>query len=58
MAGASEVSGVRIQRLVDTRLEDIDLRVLFDHLDDSVVLSILGTVLLERKLLFVSRSFG
>ena len=46
----------KVQRLLDARLEDMDLRMLFDHLDESAVLNILGTVLLERKLLFISKS--
>ena len=46
----------KVQRLLDARLEDTDLRMLFDHLDETVVLNILGTVLLERKLLFISQS--
>ena len=48
----------KVQRLVDSRLEDTDLRVLFDYLDESVVLHVLGTCLLERKLLFISRHVG
>jgi hypothetical protein len=51
-------SGCKVQRMLDARLEDMDLRVLFDHVDETVVLNILGTVLLERKLLFISRNIG
>lgn len=45
----------KIQRLLDGRLEDVDLRVLFEQLNETVVLHVLGTVLLERKLIFVSQ---
>jgi hypothetical protein len=41
---------------LDGRLEDIDLRVLFERLNETVVLHVLGTVLLERKLIFVSQN--
>ena len=46
----------KIQRLLDGRLEDVDLRVLFEQLNETVVLHVLGTVLLERKLIFVSQN--
>ena len=46
----------KVQRLLDGRLEDIDLRVLFERLNETVVLHVLGTVLLERKLIFVSQN--
>ena len=48
----------KVQRLLDGRLEDIDLRVLFEQLNETVVLHVLGTVLLERKLIFVSQNLG
>lgn len=54
--GPSKVS--KVQRLLDGRLEDIDLRVLFEQLNETVVLHVLGTVLLERKLIFVSQNLG
>lgn len=47
---------VKLQRMFDYRLEDIDLRVLFDHLNETTVLHILATVLLERKLIFISQN--
>jgi len=46
----------KIQRLMDDRLEDVDLRVLFEQLSETVVLHVFGTVLLERKLVFVSQN--
>ena len=46
----------KIQRLMDDRLEDVDLRVLFEQLSETVVLHVFGTVLLERKLIFVSQN--
>lgn len=48
----------KVQRLLDGRLEDIDLRVLFERLNETVVLHVLGTVLLERKLIFVSQNLS
>ena len=47
---------VKLQRMLDNRLEDIDLRVLFDHLNETTVLHILATMLLERKLIFISQN--
>lgn len=46
----------KVQRLLDGRVEDIDLRVLFERLNETVILHILGTILLERKLIFVSQN--
>lgn len=45
---------IKIKRLLDDRLEDVDLRVLFEQLNENVVKHVFGTVLLERKLIFVS----
>lgn len=46
----------KVQRLLDGRLEDVDLRVLFERLNETTVLHVLGTVLLERKLIFTSQN--
>lgn len=48
----------KIQRLLDGRLEDNDLRVLFERLNETAVLHVLGTLLLERKLVFVSQNLS
>ena len=48
----------KIQRLLDGRLEDNDLRVLFERLNETAILHVLGTVLLERKLVFVSHNLS
>ena len=48
-------NSVKIERPLDDRLENVDLRVLFEKLSETVVLHVFGTVLLERKLIFVSR---
>lgn len=48
----------KIQRLLDGRLEDNDLRVLFERLNETAILHVLGTVLLERKLIFVSHNLA
>ena len=54
----SNGKGSKIQRLLDGRLEDNDLRVLFERLNETVILNVLGTVLLERKLVFVSQNLA
>jgi len=43
---------------LDYRLEDIDLRALFHHLSETIVLHILATLLLERKLIFISKNLS
>lgn len=48
----------QVKRLLDGRLEDVDLRVLFERLNEQVVLHVLGTILLERKLIFVSQNLS
>jgi hypothetical protein len=45
----------KVQRLLDESLENFDLKGLFERLNETVILHVLGTVLLERKLIFVSQ---
>ncbi|XP_046654044.1 DENN domain-containing protein 2C-like [Daphnia pulicaria] len=48
----------KVQRLLDESLEDFDLKGLFERLNETVILHVLGTVLLERKLIFVSQDLS